>query len=116
MIDKFISPCPAPEGLDRELLTLLSEECAEVIQRVTKALRFGLDEVQPGQHLTNAERILQEFADVQAVFAALEAKGLFESIAVERIEKWKCLKTAKIEAFLQSGSILEDPACPNTEE
>ena len=43
------------------LLDCLAEECAEVIQRVCKAQRFGLREVQPGQEMTNADRILYEF-------------------------------------------------------
>lgn len=49
------------------LLDILIEECAEVIQRVTKAKRFGLHEVQPSQNLSNIERITQEMNDVVAV-------------------------------------------------
>lgn len=48
------------------LLTILAEECAEVSQRATKALRFSLQEVQVVQTLTNAERIIQEYADLCA--------------------------------------------------
>lgn len=48
------------------LLDILIEECAEVIQRVTKAKRFGLYEVQPEQSLTNQERIVYELNDVIA--------------------------------------------------
>lgn len=44
------------------------EECNEVAQRASKALRFGLSEVQPGQPLANAERIRQEFADLCGVY------------------------------------------------
>lgn len=54
------------------LLTILAEECAEVAQRASKALRFGLEEIQEGQELTNAQRIEQEFADLTAVFAMLQ--------------------------------------------
>lgn len=50
------------------LLTILSEEAAEVAQRVSKALRFGLEEVQPGQPLTNAQRIAYEMVDLIAVY------------------------------------------------
>lgn len=39
------------------LLLQLAEECAEVIQRVSKSLRFGLQEVQIGQSLTNSKRL-----------------------------------------------------------
>ena len=66
MAERFVSPCKPPEGLERELLEILAEECAEVIQRVTKALRFGVDEVQPGQPHTNAQRISYEMGDVLA--------------------------------------------------
>lgn len=49
------------------LLDILIEECAEVIQRATKAKRFGLHEVQPQQELTNAQRIVYELNDIVAV-------------------------------------------------
>ena len=32
---------------EEHLLTILSEECAEVIKDVSKALRFGLDDYPP---------------------------------------------------------------------
>jgi hypothetical protein len=52
--------------LNREqyLLTLIQEECAELSQRASKALRFGLYEVQPGQELDNWERLRGEFVDL----------------------------------------------------
>lgn len=55
---------------ERYLLDCLSEECAEVIQRISKAQRFGLYEVQRGQLLNNRERIVGELNDL---FGALEA-------------------------------------------
>ncbi len=58
------------------LLTCLSEECAEVVQRCTKALRFGLEEVQEGQLLDNRERLIYELNDILAVIELLEEHGL----------------------------------------
>jgi hypothetical protein len=58
------------------LLTCLAEECAEVGQRVSKALRFGLDEVQPGQPLRNRDRIQDELNDLFAVAAILAGEGV----------------------------------------
>lgn len=49
------------------LLTCLAEECAEVAQCISKALRFGLTGVQPDQPLTNAQRISEELRDLTAV-------------------------------------------------
>lgn len=73
---KFISPCAPPEGFAREVLTILIEECAEVIQRATKALRFGLDEVQPGQPWSNNCRMSQEIGDLYATINLATKHGL----------------------------------------
>lgn len=43
------------------------EECAEVTQRASKAIRFGMEEVQPGQYAHNRERIEHELSDLFAV-------------------------------------------------
>jgi hypothetical protein len=48
------------------LLTVLSEECAEVAQRCTKYMRFGKDEMEPGQNYTNEGRLIQEINDLVA--------------------------------------------------
>lgn len=60
------------------LLICLAEECSEVSQRVSKALRFGLQEIQPGQDLTNAQRIVGELVDLLAVVDMLENESVFE--------------------------------------
>ena len=52
---------------EEHLLTILGEECAEVSHRISKALRFGLLETQPGQLLTNEARMVQELQDLVAV-------------------------------------------------
>lgn len=49
------------------LLSCLAEECAEVVQRASKALRFGLSEVQPGQEFTNQQRLWHELNDLAGV-------------------------------------------------
>ena len=49
------------------LFACLIEECAEVSQRATKALRFGALEVQPGQRKHNITRLSEEFNDLLAV-------------------------------------------------
>lgn len=77
------------------LLTILSEECVETAQRVSKAIRFTLGEVQPEQDLTNAQRIVYEFNDIVAVMEILQEEGVFEKVIDrEAIEKKK-IKVAK---------------------
>lgn len=82
---------------DEHLLTILSEECQEVAQRVSKALRFGLDEIQPGQPLTNAERITEEVCDLLAMIELCQAHALIPGERRARIEQ----KKAKVQQFLQ---------------
>lgn len=81
------------------LLTCLAEECAEVAQRSTKALRFGIDEVQPGQFLTNAERIREEVVDLFAVLGMLEEETGW-SLLPNDIDGGRD-KRKKVEAFLR---------------
>ena len=65
-------------NLNEYYLTCLSEECNEVGQRVSKALRFGLDEVQKGQTLNNSERISEELRDLISIAFILEEMGLIK--------------------------------------
>ena len=60
--------------LNREqyILTLIQEECAELSQRASKALRFGLYEVQSGQELDNWERLRGEFIDLWTCVCLLD--------------------------------------------
>ena len=83
------------------LLTIVAEEGAEVSQRATKAARFGIFEVQPGQTQSNFHRLRLEVADL---FAALEL------VAVEIGYNWDALhpsgsmilaKKEKVEEFLK---------------
>jgi NTP pyrophosphatase (non-canonical NTP hydrolase) len=59
------------------LLTILAEECAEVSQRVTKALRFGIHEHQHG-YAPNDERLLSELDDLYTAVKMLVDVGVLE--------------------------------------
>lgn len=79
------------------LLTILGEECNEIGQRASKALRFGLSEIQPGQPLTNAERIVEEYADLQGVIEMLVDEG---KLVIGDLRAAIDAKKAKIEEHL----------------
>ena len=57
------------------LLQIAQEECIETAHRLSKALRFGLTEVQEGQPFTNAERVVEEFNDLVGVMDMLYFEG-----------------------------------------
>lgn len=72
------------------LLTILTEECVESAQRATKAIRFGLEEIQPGQPEDNRRRLEREMAEAVAVFEMLGLRIRDEDKAVkrEKVEKF----------------------------
>lgn len=73
------------------------EECNEIAQRASKALRFGVDEIQPEQGLTNAERLIYEFNDLVAVMEMLHTEGHIPNIYDMQAMR---LKKAKVDKFL----------------
>lgn len=83
------------------LLTILAEECVEVAQRVSKALRFGLEEVQPGQPFTNAERIMQEVNDLKAAVQMLQKDGSLPKPTAADTAMATFNKALKVEKFLK---------------
>lgn len=99
--EKFFSPCPLPTPYEAELLTILIEECAEVQQRATKLLRFGRDEVQPGQPLSNAQRLSQELGDLEAVILLCQNERL---ISKDDVAKAVIPKLRKLEKFMQTSA------------
>lgn len=78
------------------LLVITMEECDETSQRASKALRFGLEEVQKGQDLNNAMRLIQEFNDLYAMMIMLYQEGMIPHVLdnsliekkKENVEKW----------------------------
>ncbi len=81
------------------LLSCLAEECAEVAQRVSKALRFGLSEVQPGQPLNNAQRIVYELGDLMSVAIMLQEDGVLPEPA-EDFDELLAAKRVKVEFYM----------------
>src|ERR1700754_4538391 len=81
------------------LLSCLAEECTEVGQRVSKALRFGLSEVQPGQPLSNAERIRAELIDLMAIWGMLGNEGIVKGFSADDFAHVSA-KMEKVEKFM----------------
>lgn len=55
----------------KEILTILQEECAEVIVEVSKCFRFGPDQMMEGIDVTNIQRLEKEIGDLQAMIQLL---------------------------------------------
>lgn len=75
--------------VDDELKIILIEECAELIQSITKMLRFGENE-------KNLERVRQEAADVKVMIKLLENVlgdlQSYEESKKKKLQIWSELK------------------------
>lgn len=85
---------------DRELeiLNILQEECAEVIQEVSKCNRFGLDREKPGKQMTNRQYLAKELGDLQAMINLVQDANIVSETDVisasnAKIEKLKIWST-----------------------
>lgn len=88
------------------LLILLIEECAEIIQRACKAIRFGMEEVQPGQELTNRRRLQDEVNDFYGVDQLLYEAGLSSGVEPGAVDAKKA-KVRKYMLYSQNLGILD---------
>jgi NTP pyrophosphatase (non-canonical NTP hydrolase) len=89
------------------LLSCLAEECAEVAQRASKAMRFGLDDIEPGQELNNAERIIYELTDLCAVIEMLSEQKIINPFVSpgDAINRKKEKVARYMEYAIQRGAI-----------
>ena len=87
----------------REALTILQEEAAELIQGVSKMLRHGPDSVHPdgGQDgLTNEEHSSKEMAQLICMMSVCHATGLFQIPHGDSLaRKWMMDKLANLRRY-----------------
>jgi hypothetical protein len=82
------------------LLTVASEECSEIAQAISKALRFGLDDCKPNTALCNSDKIMEEYYDLKAMIIRLQAEGYLPKIDKQRSEFMMAKKIAQVEAYI----------------
>lgn len=83
---------------ERYLLIVLMEECGEVIQECSKALRFGIDDKHPNLGGTNRERIRGELSDVLAMIDMLIEDDLIGAADALRIYE----KRNKVNGYIRT--------------
>lgn len=85
------------------ILKVVEEEGCEISHRVSKAMRFGLTEVQPEQLLTNAERVQEEAYDLIGAYCFAVEEGLLPPLDLSpgSVRLVTARKKAKIEKFME---------------
>ena len=77
-----------------EILDILQEECAEVIQDISKCRRFGMEnEYKEGG--TQREHLIQELGDVTLLIELLKAHKVFTDKELRKAELRKSIKLVK---------------------
>jgi NTP pyrophosphatase (non-canonical NTP hydrolase) len=81
----------------REIILIMSEECAEVAKEVSKIMRFGPDQIKPGKNKTNIQVLEEELGDLLAMIELLVDKNvgvtnegleLAKKAKFEKLKKW----------------------------
>ena len=86
---------------EKEAMDILQEECAEVIQAVSKISRFGLDNYKPGKPKTNREHLEEELGDLYAMIEILQDMDIVSWTNIEKAAE------AKKEKLKQWSNIYE---------
>ena len=81
---------------ERELLLILQEECAEVIQAVSKIFRFGIDTEWNGE--TNRQHLEEELGDLKCMLH-LTCESRFDLCNYDHIVKAQIAKETKLETY-----------------
>lgn len=76
-----------------EILNILQEECAEVIQVISKIRRFGMDDAYSGK--TNRENLTQEVADVLLLTELLKSHNVYTDKEIQTAKSSKGSKLRK---------------------
>jgi NTP pyrophosphatase (non-canonical NTP hydrolase) len=85
----------------KEVMAVLQEECAEVIQAVSKVNRFGLESEWEG--ITNKQSLITEIGDVIALIKVLIEETDI-NISMDDIQLAVEAKLEKLEIFLPRES------------
>ena len=82
-----------------EIMNIAQEECAEVIQAISKCRRFGIDECHLTSGKSNRENLTEEVGDLLCMIDLLIKCGAVDDHAVytaraakeEKLKKWSTI-------------------------
>lgn len=107
---------------DEHLMTIGMEECAEVAQRISKAMRFGMEQIQEDaddkpeenpERLTNRQRIYREYYHLRAVLGMMGIDAWDTSDLSRECER---AKVEKVNHYLwrsaACGTLTQNPDPP----
>ena len=75
-----------------EILDILQEECAEVVQAISKCRRFGMENTYSKGTGTQREHLVQELGDVTLLIELLQAHQVFTEAELREAQLRKAQK------------------------
>ena len=78
-----------------EILDILQEECAEVVQAISKCRRFGMENVYLKGDGTQREQLVQELGDVTRLIELLQAHNVYTEQELINAQHRKAVKLTK---------------------
>lgn len=85
-----------------EILRITQEECAEVIQAISKVFRFGIDGVHNG--VTNQAHLEEEIGDLVCMIDLLMQRGI---VCVDNVDDAAIAKLRKLRQWANIGETNE---------
>jgi NTP pyrophosphatase (non-canonical NTP hydrolase) len=86
------------DNVNKEIMLIAQEECAEVTQAISKVFRFGIDGMHNGA--TNKQRLEEEVGDLLCMIEMMIEKKIIDGKAVaqaginkkQKLAKWSNIK------------------------
>ena len=83
-------------SIEKEVMLIAQEECAEVVQAISKVFRFGMDDVHPTTNKSNRDSLEEEVGDLLCMLELMQQYGIINSKNVlnanvskrNKLKKW----------------------------
>jgi NTP pyrophosphatase (non-canonical NTP hydrolase) len=75
--------------VEHEIMAIAQEECAEVVQAISKIFRFGLTAKHPDRTYDNKAQLEEEIGDLICMVSLMVENGIVNESSIEQAAKRK---------------------------
>jgi NTP pyrophosphatase (non-canonical NTP hydrolase) len=93
-------------NIEKEVMLIAQEECAEVIQAISKVFRFGMDDVHPTTNKSNKDSLEEETGDLLCMIQLMIEKGIINESNVNKASLQKRIKLEKWSNIFEEDKII----------
>jgi NTP pyrophosphatase (non-canonical NTP hydrolase) len=89
-----------------EVMLIAQEECAEVIQAISKVFRFGMDDVHPTTMKSNKDSLEEEVGDLLCMIQLMMENNIINENNVNKASTQKRLKLGKWSSIFNEEPVI----------